>query len=174
MQQVRHESSPSGQPPTTVTELSRATRRAGSPRSVSQAGAAALEAANDSRFRRHDHPVDSASCLRRQPHRSTTDGSAATGGEEAIGMSASLKFDEAFADALDNLPPFGRDGELVEAAGRGLAVFTTKPLGQGTGLGLSISYGIVQDHGGRIDLQSEVGKGSTFTVILPMQDGTSR
>ena len=35
-----------------------------------------------------------------------TDGSAATGGEEAIGMSASLEFDEAFADALDNLPPF--------------------------------------------------------------------
>jgi two-component system NtrC family sensor kinase len=46
--------------------------------------------------------------------------------------------------------------------------FTTKPLGQGTGLGLSISYGIIQDHGGRIELESEMGKGSTFRVVLPV------
>jgi two-component system, NtrC family, sensor kinase len=45
--------------------------------------------------------------------------------------------------------------------------YTTKPPGQGTGLGLSISYGIVQDHGGRIDIKSEVGKGTCFTVRLP-------
>jgi PAS domain S-box-containing protein len=46
--------------------------------------------------------------------------------------------------------------------------FTTKAIGQGTGLGLSISYGIVQDHGGRIDLESEVGKGTRFAVTLPL------
>ncbi len=45
--------------------------------------------------------------------------------------------------------------------------FTTKPTGQGTGLGLSVSYGIVQEHGGEITVDSESGKGSLFSVILP-------
>ena len=45
--------------------------------------------------------------------------------------------------------------------------FTTKDVGEGTGLGLSVSYGIIQDHGGWIDVHSEVGQGSCFTVYLP-------
>jgi two-component system NtrC family sensor kinase len=49
--------------------------------------------------------------------------------------------------------------------------FTTKDIGKGTGLGLSTSYGIVESHGGRISVKSKVGKGSTFTIELPVHSG---
>lgn len=47
--------------------------------------------------------------------------------------------------------------------------FTTKQVGSGKGLGLSISYQIVTDHGGKLSCESTPGKGSTFTVLLPVQ-----
>ena len=46
--------------------------------------------------------------------------------------------------------------------------FTTKPQGRGTGLGLSICYGIIADHRGRIEVESQVGVGSNFKVYLPI------
>lgn len=52
--------------------------------------------------------------------------------------------------------------------------FTTKGVGQGTGLGLSISYGILQSHGGEIQVRSEVGVGTEFTVIIPVYPPASR
>ncbi len=45
--------------------------------------------------------------------------------------------------------------------------YTTKAPGRGTGLGLSICYGIVSEHGGRLDVESEEGEGSTFRIVLP-------
>jgi two-component system, cell cycle sensor histidine kinase and response regulator CckA len=51
--------------------------------------------------------------------------------------------------------------------------FTTKPPGQGTGLGLSTVYGIVQQSGGGIDVESRVSQGSTFSVYLPLAESTA-
>ncbi|MBS1187927.1 MAG: NtrC family signal transduction histidine kinase [Burkholderiaceae bacterium] len=76
----------------------------------------------------------------------------------------------------------GRDGDQiwveVRDNGSGIApenmkrlfepFFTTKPVGHGTGLGLSLSWGIVQRHNGRIEVDSEPGRGTMFRVVLPL------
>ncbi len=67
------------------------------------------------------------------------------------------------ADTGEGIPPEHRS-RLFDP------FFTTKPAGSGTGLGLAVSYGIVQQHGGSIEVDSTPGAGSTFTVRLPLTE----
>jgi signal transduction histidine kinase len=78
------------------------------------------------------------------------------------------------------LAPFGQGVHVAVAdTGTGIAeenrsrlftpFFTTKPVGKGTGLGLAIVYGIVKMHQGQIQVKSEEGQGSTFTITLPLR-----
>lgn len=46
--------------------------------------------------------------------------------------------------------------------------FTTKEVGKGTGLGLSVSFDIIEKHGGTVKIESQLGRGTAFTIVLPM------
>lgn len=95
---------------------------------------------------------------------------AITGGRGRITIRTGAAGDEVWVEIADN--------------GRGIAkehlvrifdpFFTTKPIGSGTGLGLSLSYGIIQKHNGQIEVQSEIGQGTTFRITLPVRQAPSR
>ncbi len=67
--------------------------------------------------------------------------------------------------------PFGRTFRK-ESLGRGSKLdpfFSTKKTGEGTGLGLSVSYGIIREHGGDIQVESDPGRWTRFTITLPVK-----
>ena len=83
--------------------------------------------------------------------------------------------------SIDRIGVPGARGQIViEVADTGCGIkredldkvfepfFTTKPVGKGTGLGLSVSYGIIQQHGGTLEVESQERKGTTFIVRLPL------
>jgi two-component system, NtrC family, sensor kinase len=74
------------------------------------------------------------------------------------------RFDEVLVDVEDTGPGIARSeqSKIFEP------FYTTKPQGQGTGLGLSICYGIVKEHAGRIEVESQPGEGARFRVVLPV------
>ncbi len=90
---------------------------------------------------------------------------------------ANVVVDAADARARSGLAPGAYAALTVEDAGVGIApdvlprifepFYTTKPVGAGTGLGLATVYGIVQQSGGHVDVESTPGRGSRFTVLLP-------
>lgn len=79
-----------------------------------------------------------------------------------------------------NLEQDNRINVLIKDTGTGISeehlpnifdpFFTTKEVGEGTGLGLSVSYGIIKRHGGQITVTSRVGKGTAFTISLPVHE----
>lgn len=84
----------------------------------------------------------------------------------------------AVKEIKDQKDKFGRVQISIQDSGKGMTAetiekifdpfFTTKGVGQGTGLGLSISYGIIQNHGGDIQVRSEVGVGTEFIITMPV------
>lgn len=95
-------------------------------------------------------------------------------------QAANVEIGQAAAARIEGARPGSYLALRVEDTGTGITpevrarmwepFFTTKEIGKGTGLGLSTVRGIVSNHGGFMDLQTEVGKGSEFTVYLPAAD----
>jgi PAS domain S-box-containing protein len=102
------------------------------------------------------------------------------GGELAVSTSI-VVLDRAFCDTRPGVAPGKYVRIEVSDTGNGISkdhmekifdpFFTTKGQGHGSGLGLSMVFGIVQNHGGAIEVESEVGSGSMFKVYLPLADG---
>jgi signal transduction histidine kinase len=96
---------------------------------------------------------------------------------QSMGSGGVLTFRTEFAPATDHV--------RIECSDTGCGIaeeyldnifepfFTTKDRGKGTGLGLSICHGIIERHGGNITVQSAMGKGSTFTIFLPVAEQNS-
>jgi CheY-like chemotaxis protein len=106
------------------------------------------------------------------------------GGGQLTIETENIRIDESQCETSPGAKPGNYVLLSVKDTGTGMAVdvrerafepfFTTKGAQQGTGLGLSIVYGIVQQHGGMIQVHSELGEGTTFRVILPADTRQAR
>ncbi len=85
--------------------------------------------------------------------------------EGVITIATSQRRDLVYITISDNGPGMAKD--IVEHIFE--PFFTTKDVGKGTGLGLNVAYNIIKKHDGHLEVESEVGKGTTFTIILPVQ-----
>ncbi|HOW69137.1 MAG TPA: CHASE4 domain-containing protein [Phycisphaerae bacterium] len=104
------------------------------------------------------------------------------GGELAITVTGAKPGGEAAADTTER-PERGWARVTVADTGTGIPpeirqqifdpFFTTKPRGHGTGLGLAIVHGIIEDHNGQVEVESEVGAGSSFKIFLPLIESGS-
>jgi len=93
---------------------------------------------------------------------------------DAVGDSGTIRL-STFCDAARARVEVADDGSGIAPADLARVFdpfFTTKPVGKGTGLGLAISYEIVQRHGGEIEVRSELGRGTVFSVWLPLAPST--
>jgi two-component system NtrC family sensor kinase len=98
----------------------------------------------------------------------------ATNAIDAMPAGGTLRF-----DAREETNGDGRTKVRVDVSDTGIGIpaenlakifdpfFTTKEVGRGTGLGLAVCYGIVTEHGGTLEVESVVGRGTTFTIKLP-------
>ena len=99
------------------------------------------------------------------------------GGELRL-ETAQVSVDEAYCQSRPEAEPGEYVRVAVADAGVGMdeatkehlfePFFTTKGVGEGSGLGLSVVYGLVREHGGWIEVESELGKGTRFEVYLPV------
>lgn len=102
------------------------------------------------------------------------------GGEISISISSSRESDSNFIDDDPEVQQYGWIS--IRDTGAGISpdlhqrifepFFTTKNRGIGTGLGLAIVHGIIAAHGGRLTIESEVGSGSTMSIVLPLIDNS--